>query len=334
MTLDKNSKRKALVTGATGFVGGWLVDLLLRKGCQVTCLVRKAGNSQALQQIPVRLVIGDLENRKAIRDAAQGIDTVYHVAGTIKATNREEYFRINQLGTRSLLETLAEAAPGLKRFIHISSLAAAGPSLGEHGLTEEDKPNPISWYGESKLQSEQEALKFAKSFRVTILRPSAVYGPRDRETLMIFRMIKRGCLFTPGRFIRRFSLIHVNDLAAAIVKAGEQDISSGEIFFISRRESYTWEEVGRAIARALGRNYRQIAIPKSIAVMAGHAGDLWNSMSRKPATLNTEKIKELLQPSWLCNPSKAWTLLGLTPEIDLVRGMEDTVGWYRTHGWL
>jgi len=216
----------------------------------------------------------------------------------------------------------------------VSSLAAAGPSPESRGLTEKESANPISWYGESKLRSEQEALKYADAFRVTILRPSAVYGPGDRETLMIFRMIKRGWLFTPGRFTRHFSLIHVDDLSAALVRAAGQDTPSGEIFFVSRPESYTWEMVGQAIARELGRTYRSFAFPGSIARMAGFAGDLWAYLSGRPITVNSQKIKELLQRSWLCDSSKARTVLGFSPGIDLESGIRGTVRWYQAHGWL
>jgi nucleoside-diphosphate-sugar epimerase len=315
-------------------VGSRLVEKLLQEGYSVTCLVRESSDTRFLQSMPVRLVAGDLENAKALQDGVHGIDTVYHVAGAIKAANREQYFRINQTGTCRLLEALTENNPGLTRFIHVSSLAAAGPSPSGRGLRENENPNPISWYGESKLKSEEEALKYADAFRVTILRPSAVYGPRDRETLLIFRMIKRGCLLTPGRVIRRFSLVHVDDLTDALIRAGNQNTRSGEVFYISRPESYTWTEVGHAIARELGKKYRSIAFPASIAAMAGFAGDLWSYLSCRPATVNSQKVKELLQPSWLCDPSKATAGLGFVPDIDLEEGISGTVRWYREHGWL
>jgi dihydroflavonol-4-reductase len=331
-TEDRDSR--VLVTGATGFVGGRLVEALLRNGSSVTCLVRKNSDTRTLQKLPVRLVVGDLEDTEAIREAARGIQTIYHVAGAIKAAGREQYLRINQFGTRHLLEVAAETNPDLGRFIHVSSLAAAGPSRAGRGLTEEDNPNPISWYGESKLKGEQEALKYARSFQVSILRPSAVYGPGDRETLLIFRMIKRGCLFTPGRARRQFSLIHVDDLTAALIHASRQDTPSGEVFFISRPESFTWEEVGRAIALALGRKYRSLAFPRSIAIMAGFAGDLWVKLSGKPATVTSQKLKELLEPSWVCNPLKAQTMMGFSTKIDLENGIRSTAQWYKDHGWL
>jgi dihydroflavonol-4-reductase len=334
MSVAENPNKKVLVTGSTGFVGSCLAEALSRKGHSVTCLVRSTSDTRALERIPVRLAIGDLETPGTLRDAVNGIDTVYHVAGAIKAAKRDEYFRVNQFGTRGLLETLAECNPGLRRFILVSSLAAAGPSPEGRELNEQDKPNPISWYGESKLRSEQEVLKFSEAFRVTIIRPSAVYGPRDRETLLIFRMIKRGCLFTPGRIERRFNLIHVDDLVAALLLAGRQDIPSGEVFFISRPENYSWDEVGRAIAQELGRIYRRLAFPRWVAVTAGSAGDFWAHVTGRPATINSQKVQELLQPSWLCDCSKAMNVFGFKPEIELENGMRNTVRWYQKQGWL
>jgi len=329
-----DNSREVLVTGATGFVGSNLVEALLRRGYSVTCLVRSTSNTRALQKQPVRLVVGDITDPSAIRKAGHGVCTVYHMAGAIKAAGREQYFRVNQLGTRRLLETMAEVNPTLNRFVHMSTLAAAGPSVNGRPHREEEDSHPISWYGESKLASEQEALTYAKVFPVTILRPSAVYGPGDSETLLVYRMIKRGCLVTPGRLARRFSLIHVRDLSAAIIGAGEWDTPSGEIFFLSRPETYAWEDIGRAIARALGKHYRQLLLPQWMAATAGHAGDLWALLTGRPATINSQKVKELLEPSWLCDSSKARAKLGFNPGIDLEGGIEQTVRWYQDRGWL
>jgi dihydroflavonol-4-reductase len=326
--------KNVLVTGATGFVGSNLVSALIHKGYSVTCLVRNASSSPMLKKFPVHLIVGDLDNPGAIREARQEYQAVFHLAGAIKAASREQYFHINQLGTRRLLETLAEANPGLNRFIHISSLAAVGPSQNGKKLIEESEPHPISWYGESKLAAEQEVLHFARTFPVTILRPSAVYGPNDSEIFMIFRMIKFGCLVTPGHATRRFSLIHVDDLAAGIIQAGESNLPSGEIFFLSRPEAYTWEDVGQAIARSLGKSYRQIALPQWMATAAGIAGDFWAHGTGRPATLNSQKVRELLEPSWLCDSSKAQSRFGFTPSIDLGSGIPQTVRWYQNQGWL
>ena len=331
---DENSEKPVLVTGATGFIGSNLVDGLLRRGYPVTCLVRNASDTHALQKQSVRLVVGNLDDPAALREAVSETHAIYHIAGAIRATGREEYFRINQTGTRRLLEAAAEVNPALSRFIHMSSLAAAGPSDGTQKLTEEAAPNPISWYGESKLGAEQEVLRHAGTFPVTILRPSAVYGPRDKATLLIFRMIRRGCLITPGRFVRRFSLIHVEDLVDGVIRAGECRTPSGQIYFLSRPEIYTWDDVGREAARSMGKPYRRLSTPKWLAQASGIAGDLFSRFAGRPAAMSSQKVNDLLQPSWLCDSSKARAAIGFNPGIDLERGIRATVLWYQAHGWL
>jgi dihydroflavonol-4-reductase len=330
----KCSARSALVTGATGFVGGNLVGMLLTRGYSVTCLIRSSGKAQPLHKPGIRLVVGDLNNTSALQDAARGVDIVFHIAGAIKAASRQQFIEANQYGTRRLLEAVAEVNRNLSRFVHVSSLSAAGPSQNEHKLEENESPNPISWYGESKLKSEQEVQKFSNVWPVTILRPSAVYGPRDMETLLIFRMIKKGWMFTPGTPSRRFSLIHVKDLSEACIRAGEINTSSGEVFFISRPETYMWEDVGNAIAQALEKHYIHISLPQWTANAAGIAGDIWTRATGRISTINSQKTRELLQPFWLCNPSKAHIHLGFNPSIELKRGIRETADWYKENGYL
>jgi nucleoside-diphosphate-sugar epimerase len=324
-----------LVTGSSGFVGGNLVEALLKRGCSVTCLVRNSSKAHTfLQKLGAHLVFGDLSDAATLRKAVSGVDKIFHIAGAIKASNRQQYFEVNQLGTRRLLEAAAEANPNLSRFIHMSSLSAAGPSKNGHKLREDEEPNPISWYGESKLESEREVLKFANVYPVTILRPSAVYGQRDMETLVIFRMIKSGWLFTPGTSSRRFSMIHVADLSESCIRAGELNTPSGEIFYIARPEAYAWEDVANSIAQALAKHYVRIPLPKWTAMAAGLAGDLWSVLSGKALTVNSQKTRELLQPFWLCDSSKALKYLGFNPAIDLSRGIRETVIWYQNKGYL
>jgi nucleoside-diphosphate-sugar epimerase len=148
-------------------------------------------------------------------------------------------------------------------------------------------------------------------------------------------MIQRGFLFTPETCVRSFSLIHVEDLVNAALTAGEDtNTPSGEVFFISRPEAYVWEDVGREIARALGKHYRRVSFPKWMVKSAGLAGDAWSWVTARPATINSQKVKELFQSSWLCDPSKARARLGFNPSIDLESGIRETVRWYQERGWL
>ncbi len=334
MVQREAEEKTALVTGATGFIGGNLVQALLLKGYSVRCLVRVSGDTRMLRKPNVRLVVGSLDDPEAIRKAAVGARLVFHIAGLTKAPSRERFFLVNRTGTSRLLEILSEIIPRPARFVHASSLAAAGPSTQGRPLTEEDAPKPVSWYGESKLAAEEEVLKYTDKIPVTILRPPAVYGPGDRDIYIIFRMLQKGCLFTPGRAARLFSLIHVHDLVDAFIKAGESNTPSGEVFFVSRPEIHTWEEVGREIARELNKKYRRFPFPEWLALTAGAAGNLYSLLSGKPAALNIQKVREILQPSWTCNPEKAKAVLGFNPAIGLNAGIRNTIQWYRRQGWL
>jgi dihydroflavonol-4-reductase len=329
-----DSLRTVLVTGATGFVGINLVHSLLEKGYSVACLVRNTSDTRILQNLPVQLLQGDLNDLSAIRALGASLHTVYHVAGAIKAANRHQFFQINQAGTCNLLETLTKTNPGLNRFIYISSLAAAGPSAANRPRTENEPASPISWYGESKLAAENEVLQFKNAFPTTILRPSAVYGPYDREIFLIFRMIKFGGLVTPGRNVRQFSLIHVSDLVNAMIQTGESADPTGGIYHISRPEIYLWDDVGQAIAKELGKSFRRICLPEWMAKTAGLAGDFWTSITKRTASINSQKVRELLEPSWLCDSSSAHKQLGFNPTMDLESGIRSTIRWYKNQGWL
>ncbi|HSW38035.1 MAG TPA: NAD-dependent epimerase/dehydratase family protein [Acidobacteriota bacterium] len=327
-------KRNALVTGATGFIGSHIVNELLCRGYSVTCLVRPSNTAKNLQKLPCRVVTGDLEDLSSLRGLGEPFHEVYHTAGAIKAATRDGFFAVNCKGTRRLLETIAETCPSLRRFVHISSLAAAGPGSDGNGLTEQETPNPVSWYGESKLAAEQEAMKFSTVFPVVILRPSAVYGPGDKETLLIFRMIARGVFITPGRAARHFSLIHVHDLVEAIMRAATAPVASGELINISGPEPYRWEDIGRMIAHTLGRKYRRLALPAWTAGAAGIAGDIRTRITGRPSSINSQKVKELLSSFWVCDVEKSRKLLDFSPRIDLEKGIRETAEWYRCNGWL
>ena len=181
-----------LVTGSTGFIGSHLVELLLQKGCRVRCLIRKTSDLQWLKDLPVEFVEGDIADPPSLARAVRGVEYIYHSAGLTKARTEDQYFRANAGGTRSLLEAARDVAPGLKRFLFLSSQTAAGPSPTITPITEEFPPRPITTYGRSKLQGEKECLSVSGRVPVTICRAPAVYGPRDKDVFEFFHTVSRG----------------------------------------------------------------------------------------------------------------------------------------------
>ena len=189
--MAQGGARRVLVTGGTGFIGSHLVERLLGNGYDVTCLVRELRQVRWLQGMEVRLAQGDCMLPESLADAVPGVSLVFHCAGLTKGKHARDYYSVNHLGTKNLLDACARHNPGMRKFILVSSLAAAGPSGRTAGKTT-DTPHPVSDYGRSKLLAEEETLKFKDRFPVVILRPSAVYGPRDADVFELFRWAAKG----------------------------------------------------------------------------------------------------------------------------------------------
>jgi dihydroflavonol-4-reductase len=263
---------KVLVTGGTGFVGSHLVDRLLeRPDNEIYVLVRNPKkNRWLIGHERVRIVKGDLSS---VPPLAAGIDVVYHSAGLTKSIKSSAYYTVNERGTQSLLESLA--AQGLRpRFVHLSSLAASGPSGPARPVREEDPPRPLSPYARSKLRAEERVLGFKDTFFVVILRIGAVYGPRDEDFLDYFRWLARGILPILERGDRMFSVCFVDDVVAACLKAAEADIPSGEIFNIAHEKPVSQLEFAETAAAVLGRRTRKLPIPVWTAFLAACGSEL------------------------------------------------------------
>lgn len=327
---------KASITGGTGFIGSHLIDALLARGYDVACLIRKSSNLRWLKGKQIRFVEGDLFDDRTLKELVTGADQVYHLAGVVKSKSEEGYIHANVDATRKLLAACTEHAPDLKKFIHVSSQTAVGPSKDlTHPVTEETPCVPITGYGRSKRAGEELVLSYRERLPVTIVRPPAVYGPRDTEIFIFFQTIRRGLNPMIGFDDKRLSLIHSADLVSGLLLAAESPESAGEIYFISSEEFYGWAETGKLAAHLMGRkNPLQIRIPHAAVYgIAGIAQFL--SMFRKAAaTLNLEKARDLTRAYWTCDVSKAKRELGYRQAVPLEDGFRDTIEWYRAEGWL
>lgn len=331
---------KALVTGASGFVGSTLVDYLNLLGVEVRCLLRKSSSREHLARAKFTTVEGDLFNTEALEKAVDGVDWIFHVAGVVAAKNKEDFFRSNVYGTKNLLAAAAEAVESggqLKKFVLVSSLAAAGPSRPDRPRSEEDLCDPVSWYGESKRAAELETLEYQKQLPIVIVRPPAVYGPRDRGVFTFFQTVNSGILPQLGLASpdpRRYSFVHVEDLVGGIVRAAESTTASGSIYYVAGDEEVSWVEAMRLVAEGLGK--KTIKVPLPIPVMRGAAGvcSLVAKVSGKALPFSLDKMKEIAAPAWTCSNRKAKKELGFTPNWPLQRGFRMTAEWYRQNGWL
>jgi nucleoside-diphosphate-sugar epimerase len=320
---------KALVTGATGFIGSHLVEELIKKGYDVTCLVRKTSNLRWIETLDVTLFQGDCEDEKSLAHLPPDFEYIFHLAGLTKARKDEDFFRVNVDGTENLLRAASAGGKRLKRFIHLSSLAAAGPSRNGNPLRETSEPRPVSSYGKSKLESEAAIMRYRDRIPATILRPPAVYGPRDRDFNVLFRMLKRG--FYPHWGKCYYSLLYVDDLVRGLLMAAEERDAEGGVYYLSDGRSYSSEDIVKEIAGVLGTRIVKMRIPRSLMpVIVGLAERLGKGSS----IINKDKLKELSYFNWTCDSSKAAKDLRFVPKVTIKEGMKWTADWYRIHQWL
>jgi len=324
---------KALVTGSSGFIGSTLVEKLTQTGHQVVCLIRRNSSREWLNHLPVTFCQADLMSGEGIAQALAGVDWVFHLAGVTKAKKRQGYLDGNVIPTQQLLRACSSAAD-LKKFIHISSQAAAGPSLPGIPLTEDDEPHPISIYGESKWLAEKEVMKYSGQLPVTILRPPSVYGPKDRDILTYFRNVKKGFVLVLGKGTQQISIVHVTDLVQAMILAAENPASCGKVFFVAGDGHFDWQTIGSQIAQALEKKVVTIHVPVWMLSIVSQVSLLASRFSARPALLNQDKVREMIQPSWLCSNERAKRELGFHPQVSLEQGVAETAAWYREKAWL
>lgn len=324
---------KVLVTGSNGFIGSALVEKLIAQGHEVVCLVRRTSNLRWLTDLPISTVTADLGNGTGLQEALQGVEWVFHLAGVTKALNEQGYWDGNVLATENLLKASRNQST-LKKFVFVSSQAAAGPSIADHPLTEEIAPHPVSLYGKSKQAAEKIVLEYGSHFPVTIVRPPSVYGPRDRDILVYFQNVNKGLLLILGKGTQKISIVHVRDLVDGMVLAAEKPHSRDQIYFLSGDGAFDWQTIGAMIASALQKKTWTIHVPVGVLQIASRVSVAYAGLIGKPALLNRDKVSEMVQPGWLCSNEKAKKELGYAPAIALAQGLKQTATWYKQQGWL
>jgi dihydroflavonol-4-reductase len=325
-----------LITGATGFIGTTLAERLLGRGDEVRALVRDPARAGELRAMGADLMRGDVSLTETLVDAVPDVDAVVHLAGLVKAVTREQLFSVNTEGTRSLAAVAARS--GRAKFVLVSSLAAAGPSVPGRPRTETDRPAPVSAYGQSKLAAEQAVRSFAPVLNASIVRPPIVYGPRDKEFLpSLFQLAKTGLVLKPGTGDKRYSIIHVSDLVELVIAVAErgarvdENVSTG-VYFGDDGVEYTWEGLARGALGALGRRGVVVPVPGFVTWLAAGAATATARLTGRAAILSLDKMMEIREPAWTCSSSKARRELGWTPRVSFVDGMRDAARWYRDRG--
>ena len=321
---------RAAVTGGSGFVGSHLVERLRAEGHEVVALARSAAARRLLEGLGARVVEGDLDHPAALARLCDGAGLVFHVAGLVAARSEADFGRVNRDGAARVAQ--AARAAGARRLVLVSSLAVTGPTRPGQPLGESGAPAPVTPYGRSKAAGE-EAVR-ASGAELTIVRPPAVYGPRDREFLRLFRLVRRGLLPLPGGGGQELSLVHAADLAGALVAAARSEACRGGTYHAAGPERVTQRELAGLVGQAVGRRPRLLPLPPA-AVFATLA--LSGSLARlrgRATLLGPDKLPELLAPAWTCSSAALERDAGWRARTPLADGLRTTAEWYRREGWL
>ena len=328
------------MTGGTGFVGSHLVEELLRRGVdEIRCLVRT--DPKWLSGLDVETVRGDLSDVEALWSALDGVTHVYHAAGLTRAPTWEPFYEVNVQGTLNLMGAVRHAAPDVERVLVTSSLAAVGRCEADRA-TEAHPLRPLSRYGRSKAQMEKALHEahdlpeaHADVLPITVVRPSAVYGPRDRDILDFFRAVQwHVCPVVGSGAEQALSLVHARDLARGLVDASLEPAAEGETYLLGSERPYAWNEVKRAATAALDTWAVTLPVPPVLVGAVGVLAEAWGSLTGTYPPLNRDKAREIRHACTACSVEKAHADFGYAPETPLDAGVRDTIDWYRRHDWL
>jgi len=326
-----NPGRTALVTGATGFIGSHLAEHLLARDWTVRALVRR-GRPGGFLPAGVRTAEGDLRDPLSLPAVVRGADAVFHVAGALYSHRPRDFHEVNALGTESLLAACRKECPELRRFVLVSSLAAAGPSRAGRPVRETDAPRPVSDYGRSKLAAERRAA--ASGLPVTVVRPPIVYGPRDRGVLPVADLLARG--WRPALLRSKlYSLCYVEDLVRGIRSAAESPSSVGRTYHLAESRHYSLDYLLRLILRLLGvRRARPVPAPEPLLRLAGAALDPLARGLGLDTTPAADKVREIAWDEWTADSGRARAELGFAARIGPEEGFSRTLRFYRRRGWI
>jgi nucleoside-diphosphate-sugar epimerase len=338
---NQELKSKLLITGASSFIGGFLVEEALRNGFEVYAGVRKTSNRQYLQHKDINCIELDLSSQemleykmKEIWQKNGGLDFIIHNAGVTYAKKREDFYCGNFQCTKNLAEALIKTQMPVKKFVLVSSLAAYGPGedMNFKPIGVSDHKNPASTYGKSKLRAE-EYLSSLSGLPYLIINSTAVYGPRDRDFLRFIDLINKG--FEPyiGRNKQMISLIYVKDLARAIVRLLSLSVVNRS-YIASDGFDYNKEELGNISRKILNKKTFKVKIPRlPLQIVASAVDAMCNSFGSLPF-LNKEKINEISSANWLCDSEELWNDINDKPEFNLENGVLETINWYKENKWI
>jgi nucleoside-diphosphate-sugar epimerase len=325
---------KVLLTGANGFVGSHIFERLCARGLDTVILLRPESSRRFLEPNLARAEVrlGSLGDDASLRGALRDVTHVIHAAGCIKALRTREFYNVNQAGTRALVQAIATQGGRVRRLVHLSSQAAVGPAGTDRPAREEDEPRPVSEYGRSKLAGEAEVKESQTEW--VILRPPAVYGPRDIDFLRLFKAVRAHLLPYFDRGLQALSFAYVKDLANVCVECLSHPTAASRLYHVAADEVVTARALTEMIA-ALTKTWTvPLRLPGAVLWPVCVAQDLLSRLHGKPNVLSRQKYSELRAPGWVCDSSRLHGETGICCPTRLQAGLAETLNWYRREGWL
>lgn len=320
---------RALVTGASGFIGRRLARKLAREGHDVVCLVRRTSRTAGLEGPSIGLAIGDVTDPASLESALRGRDHIFHLAAVVQAAAESDFETVNVAGTRHLVEAALRAGPAIRRFVLVSSIAAAGPSGPDRPGTERDEPRPVTAYGRSKLASERIALQAAGRLPVTIIRPPNVIGPGSPELERAMGLLRLRLAPAIGDGQPRTSLIDVDDLVDALILAAGDPRAVGRTYYVTDGRAYAWPEITGALADEFCARGPRIRVPFAAQMLAAGVTEASARLSRRRPALTRDIVRAGRNSFWLYDGSRIREELGYRPATSMRESIRRAVEAYR-----
>ena len=330
---------KILITGASGFIGSFIVEEALKRGFETWAAVRKSSSREWLQDERIHFIELNLSSKDQLISQLRGqdFDYVVHAAGVTKCLNKADFHRINTEGTKNLAEALIALQIPLKRFVFVSSLSIFGAIKEQQPyeeIRESDTPQPNTEYGRSKLAAEQYLASLGARLPYIILRPTGVYGPREKDYFIMAKSIKGHSDFAVGFKRQDITFVYVEDVVQAVFLALDHG-ENGRQYFLSDGEVYQSATFSNLIHEALGRPWWiRITAPVWVLRIVTFIGEYVGRITGKVTALNNDKYNILKQRNWRCDIQPAIDELGYKPTVNLQQGVKETIKWYKEHGWL
>ena len=324
---------KALVTGSTGFIGSHLVDSLIKKKYKVYCLIRKSSNLKWIKDRNVELITGSYWDKASLSRAVKGMDYIFHVGAVIDAMEWDTFYKVNVEGTVNLLNVCAEVNPNLKKFVFVSSIAAAGPAKERKPVKESDACHPVSLYGKSKCLAEEAVARFFDKLPIVIIRPTNVLGPRQRQLYSSLKLARKRIIPLLGNGDKQTSLVFVQDVVQALLLAAEKKNIRGRTYFVSDGKAYSWRDILKFITKELNLSI-VIKIPFPVLMVIAFLNEMIAKVTGGSPLVTRKGILSVRNNYWLHDISLIRKELGFSPGIRFEEGMRDIIDWYKDKNLL